>query len=92
MSNMATVVQRVRELVAARPPTAPTTPGDLANIATEIGQLTETVKQDANTQYAGQYVFSGTQTSTAPYAQGEAGRIPRQRRNDRPRDRSGRDR
>ena len=45
-------------------------PVDLNTIATEIEQLTESIKQDANTQYAGQYVFSGTATTTAPYAQG----------------------
>ncbi len=49
---------------SCRPPTAPTTPSDLANISTEVDQLTEAIKQDANTQYAGQYVFSGTLTST----------------------------
>jgi len=44
--------------------------GDLNSIAAEITQLTETVKQDANIQYAGQYVFSGTATTTPPYLQG----------------------
>jgi flagellar hook-associated protein 3 FlgL len=70
MSSISSVVQRVRELVlsAANGTNSAT---DLANISTEIGQLTETIKQDANTQYAGQYVFSGTKTSTPPYAQGE---------------------
>ena len=43
---------------------------DRENIASEVEQLTEAVKQDANTQYAGQYVFSGTKTTTAPYEQG----------------------
>ena len=44
--------------------------GDLHNIGTEVGQLTEAIKQDANTQYAGQYIFSGTATTTAPYKTG----------------------
>jgi flagellar hook-associated protein 3 FlgL len=70
MSSISTVVQRVRELVLAAS-NGTNNAGDLANISTEIGQLTETIKQDANTQFAGQYVFSGTQTATAPYAQGE---------------------
>jgi flagellar hook-associated protein 3 FlgL len=43
---------------------------DRESIASEVEQLTEAVKQDANTQYAGQYVFSGTKTTTAPYEQG----------------------
>jgi flagellar hook-associated protein 3 FlgL len=70
MSNIGTVVQRVRELVLEAS-NGTNNATDLANISTEVGQLTETIKQDANTQFAGQYVFSGTQTSTAPYAQGE---------------------
>ena len=40
-------------------------------MALQVEQLTESIKQDANTQYAGQYVFSGTATTTAPYEQGE---------------------
>ncbi len=43
---------------------------DLETIALEVEQLTEGVKQDANMQYAGQYVFSGTLTTTAPYQPG----------------------
>jgi flagellar hook-associated protein 3 FlgL len=43
---------------------------DLESIATEVEQLTEGIKQDADTQYDGQYVFSGTLTTTAPYQQG----------------------
>jgi flagellar hook-associated protein 3 FlgL len=49
-----------------------------------VDQLTETVKHDANTQYAGQYVFAGTATGTAPYKagaedeyQGDSGTITR---------------
>ncbi len=69
MSNMASVVQRVRELLV-QAGNGTYTQGDLNSVATEIGQLTETIKQDANTQYAGQYVFAGTLTTTAPYKQG----------------------
>jgi len=43
---------------------------DLNNIAAEIEQIAESVKQTADTQYAGQYIFSGTATATAPYQQG----------------------
>ena len=73
---------------ACRPPTAPTTRATCNSIAAEVEQLTEAVKQDANTQYAGQYVFSGTLTTTAPYAAGAKTTLPGQRRNDRARDRA----
>ena len=33
--------------------------------AQEVNQLIDEIKQDANTQYNGQYMFSGTATSTA---------------------------
>ena len=38
--------------------------------AQEVNQLIDQIKQDANTQYNGQYVFSGSETSTAPYQSG----------------------
>ena len=57
---------------SCRPPTESTTSRILKTSPTRSQQITETVKQDANTQYAGQYVFSGTLTNTAPYEQGEA--------------------
>jgi flagellar hook-associated protein 3 FlgL len=70
MANMNTVLQRVRELML-QAGNDTNGPGDLKNLATVVGQLTETVKQDANIKYGDQYLFSGTLTSTAPYAQGE---------------------
>jgi flagellar hook-associated protein 3 FlgL len=70
MANMNTVLQRVRE-VMLQAGNGTNNAGDLKNIAVVVGQLTETVKQDANIQYGGQYLFSGTATSTAPYALGE---------------------
>jgi flagellar hook-associated protein 3 FlgL len=33
-------------------------------------QLIDSIKTDANTQYAGRYIFSGTATDTQPYQQG----------------------
>jgi flagellar hook-associated protein 3 FlgL len=69
MANMNEVVQRVRELVV-QAANGTNNQSDLNTIALQVEQLTESVKQDANTQYAGQYVFSGTQTTTAPYQQG----------------------
>lgn len=70
MSSMASIVERVRELLV-QASNGSNTQSDLNAIGSEVGQLTETIKQDANTQYAGQYVFAGTATTTAPYATGE---------------------
>ncbi|HTR72681.1 MAG TPA: hypothetical protein VMG80_03720, partial [Solirubrobacteraceae bacterium] len=70
MSNMNTVLQRVRE-IALQAGNDTNSAGDLKNLATVVAQLTETVKQDANIKYGDQYVFSGTLTSTPPYTQGE---------------------
>jgi flagellar hook-associated protein 3 FlgL len=69
MVNMNQVVQRVRELLVEAA-NGTNNQNDLETIALEVEGLTETVKQDANTQYAGQYVFAGTATTTTPYPQG----------------------
>ncbi|HST56895.1 MAG TPA: flagellar hook-associated protein FlgL [Solirubrobacteraceae bacterium] len=69
LSSINSVVQRVRELVV-QASNGVNNKGDLADIAEEVDQLTATVKDDANAQYAGQYVFSGTLTNTEPYPPG----------------------
>lgn len=69
LASIDSQVQRVRELVL-QGANGTNSPSDLANIAGAVEQLTEGVKQDANTQYAGQYVFSGTLTTTPPYQPG----------------------
>src|SRR5271167_1369607 len=69
MSNINDIAQRVRELVV-QSANGTNNQSDLNTIATEVEQLIESVKQDANTQYAGQYVFSGTATTTPPYEAG----------------------
>ena len=69
MSSMGNVLQSVRELLV-QSSNGTYNQSDRESIATQVEQLTEAVKQDANTQYAGQYVFSGTMTTTAPYVQG----------------------
>jgi flagellar hook-associated protein 3 FlgL len=69
LSNINEVGQRVRELLV-QASNGVNNPIDRKAIAEEVDQLTATVKQDANTQYAGQYVFSGTQTATPPYRSG----------------------
>jgi flagellar hook-associated protein 3 FlgL len=62
-------VQRVRELVLEAS-NGTQTASDVQNSATEINQLIDEIKQDAGTQYDGQYVFSGSTTTTAPYQAG----------------------
>ena len=70
LANINELSQRVRELVV-QAANGVNNKSDLEDIADEVQQITETIKQDADTQYAGQYVFSGTLTNTAPYQQGE---------------------
>jgi flagellar hook-associated protein 3 FlgL len=62
---------RVRDLVlqAANGSMSQT---DLDSISTELGQLAESIKASGNTQYAGSYVFSGSQTGTQPFTVGGA--------------------
>jgi flagellar hook-associated protein 3 FlgL len=72
LASIDSQVQRVRELVL-QAANGTNSPSDLADLAGAVEQLTEGVKQDALTQYDGQYVFSGTLTSTPPYAQGAGG-------------------
>lgn len=62
-------VQRARELLVQGGNDA-NGPEARAAIASEIEALIDTVKQEANTSYAGRYVFSGTETQSAPYALG----------------------
>ncbi len=69
MSNISSAVERVRELVL-QAANGTNNQSDLETIALQVEQLTESIKQDADTQYAGQYVFSGTLTTTQPYEQG----------------------
>jgi flagellar hook-associated protein 3 FlgL len=69
LSSINEVVARVREFVV-QAANGTNNQSDLNTIGVEVEQLIESVKQDANTQYAGQYVFSGTLTTTAPYQQG----------------------
>ena len=69
MSSIGEVTQRVRELLVEGA-NGTYNESDLETMALQVEQLTESVKQDANTQYAGEYVFSGTAATTAPYEQG----------------------
>jgi flagellar hook-associated protein 3 FlgL len=69
LASIDSQVQRVRELVL-QGANGTNSASDLQAIADEVAQLTEGIKQSANAQYDGQYVFSGTMTSTVPYPQG----------------------
>ena len=83
LGQVSDVLARVRELlVNGGNDTAG--PAARSAMADEIDQLAESVKQEADVQYGGRYVFSGTATDTAPYAlggadgyQGDAGTITR---------------
>lgn len=69
LSSISDVTARVRELLV-QAGNGTNNQEDLNTVAQEVEQLAESVKQDANTQYAGQYVFAGTATTTAPYQAG----------------------
>lgn len=71
LGQMSDVLSRVRELlVNGGNDTAG--PSARAAMADEIDQLAESVKQEADVQYGGRSVFSGTATDTPPYALGGA--------------------
>jgi flagellar hook-associated protein 3 FlgL len=70
MASINEVSQRVRELLV-QASNGINNQSDREDIADEVQQIAETVKQDADAQYAGQYVFSGTATGTSPYKGGE---------------------
>jgi flagellar hook-associated protein 3 FlgL len=83
LGQMSDVLGRVRELlVQGGNDTAG--PAERSAMADEIDQLAESLKQEADVQYGGRYVFAGTATDTAPYPlggadryQGDAGTITR---------------
>ena len=69
LGGIDSMVQRVRELVV-QASNGTYTQSDLNASAAEVNQLIDAVKQEANASYNGQYIFSGTSTSTAPYQTG----------------------
>jgi flagellar hook-associated protein 3 FlgL len=84
LTNIQSMVQRAQELVVEGS-NGTLSPSDLSASAAEINQLTDAIKQEANTQYNGQYIFSGTATGTPPYSsatgdvyQGNSGAVTRQ--------------
>jgi flagellar hook-associated protein 3 FlgL len=84
LGTMGDVVQRARELLVQG---GNDTGGQSARdaIALEIDNLVDSLKQEADAQYEGRYVFSGTATQTRPYAlgasdsyAGDAGQVARE--------------
>jgi flagellar hook-associated protein 3 FlgL len=69
LSDITNAVQRIQELTTEAA-NGTQSAADMQASAQEVNQLIDQVKSDANTQYNGQYVFSGSATSTAPYASG----------------------
>ncbi len=69
LSGMNDMVQRIRELLveAGNDTTSQSARDDAA---AEINQLTDAIKQQANATYDGQYIFSGSLTTTPPYQSG----------------------
>jgi flagellar hook-associated protein 3 FlgL len=70
LTSMTDVVQRARELVI-QGSSEGTDSDSRAAIAKEIDQLASSLKEQANSQYAGRYLFAGTATNTAPYGAGD---------------------
>lgn len=71
LTSMTDVVHRARELVVQGASDS-ASPAAREAIAQEIGQLAESLKEQANLRYAGRHLFSGTATQTAPYGSGDA--------------------
>jgi flagellar hook-associated protein 3 FlgL len=69
LSNVNDAVGRVRDLLVQGANDTQGPAGRQA-IANEVNQLIDSIKTEANTQYAGVYVFSGSATLTQPYQLG----------------------
>jgi flagellar hook-associated protein 3 FlgL len=84
LSSINDVLNRAKEL-AVNGANGTNSQQNRNDIADEVDQLVKSVKDAMNTQINGQYIFSGTRTDTAPYAdatgdayQGDTGAIIRQ--------------
>lgn len=71
LSNMNSIAQRARELVVSGA-NGTMSQTQLNSIADEIDQLTDSLKQSADAQFNGSYIFSGNASTTQPYATGPA--------------------
>jgi flagellar hook-associated protein 3 FlgL len=83
LKEMTDLTLRARELVVQGATDTVNQSGRNA-LANEIDQIVGAIKAEANVQYAGRYVFSGTQTTTQPYNQttdvyaGDANQVKRE--------------
>jgi flagellar hook-associated protein 3 FlgL len=66
LGKIGDALQRVRELLIGGGSDS-AGPRAREAAAAEIDQLIESIKQEANVQYAGRYIFAGTATETRPY-------------------------
>src|SRR5690242_19784571 len=66
LNNVNDITTRIRTLVI-QAGNGTQDAGGLQAIAAEVSQLKESLREQANTTLAGRYVFSGTQTKTAPF-------------------------
>jgi flagellar hook-associated protein 3 FlgL len=69
LGSLADLLSRVREL-SVQGANGTATTADRTKIAAEIDQLIASAKDAANAKFGGQYVLSGTATTTPPYAPG----------------------
>jgi flagellar hook-associated protein 3 FlgL len=69
LGQITDLVHRARELVV-RGSTDSADSADRSSIATELEQIIESIKQNANATYRGSALFSGTRTDTLPYQLG----------------------
>lgn len=69
MQSISNQLQRAQEIVV-QANNGTESAADMQAAGQEIDQLIDGIKSDADTQYNGQYVFSGSQTTVEPYASG----------------------
>jgi flagellar hook-associated protein 3 FlgL len=69
LQRISDYVARAQEL-ALQGASDSTSPAGRKALAEEVDQLVEAVKQEANSSYAGRFVFAGTATGAPPYAAG----------------------
>ena len=67
LGNIMSMLQRAQELTV-QASNGVQSSSNLSATADEIDQLASAMKQEANAQYNGQYIFSGTATGTQPYS------------------------
>ena len=79
LTNVMSMLQRAQELTV-QASNGDESATDLSSTADEVDQLADAIKQEANTQYNGQYIFSGTATTTQPYSTVDRRRLPGQHR------------